>query len=332
VILNKEDFKAEDPSKDSENVAGEKNPIADKVINKEDLKESLKDENEKLVHGFVYPAKTEDPSKNSENEAGENKPNVEELTNKEDSKESQKDRKDSISKKDEDNGQLVKNPPLTNNKDQKIKMDEEQNVRTGKHLFNKNIYNAGLFKPHRPQGFYQPKSHPFYQYPTQFGYPGYPFGVPQQQYSSFYQPQQPYNSFLNYPLRNQQLYQPLANYQQNKPAGYPIPQKVQRYKPFFNYRQQKPIFPQQNKKKKQQQSVIRPNFRLNYPYLDDSLAVDDEFYFPKEDYEKEETVFAKDAETNDDGLETTEEEENKFIDSLTPQQINRLLDLLIESS
>lgn len=286
-----------------------------------------------MIHGFVYPPKAEDPSKNSENEAGENKPNVEEVTNKENPKESQKDKKNPI--KIVEDGQLVRNPPaLTNSKDQKIKIDEEQNFRTGKHLFNKNIYNAGRFKPLRPQGFYQPKSHPFYQNPIRFGYPGYPFGVPQQQYSSFYQPQQPYNSFLNYPLRNQQLYQPLANYQNNKPSGYPIHQKVQRYKPFANYRQQKPIFPQQNRKKKQQQqqSVIRPNFRLNHPYLDDSLAVDDEFYFPKEDYEKEETVFAKDAQTNDDGLETTEEEENKFIDSLTPQQINRLLDLLTESS
>lgn len=208
-----------------------------------------------------------------------------------------------------------------------IPIGDEQNFRTGKHFFNRNVLNAARFKPHRSQDFYQPKFEPFYQYPITFGYPRYyPFGV-SQQYSSFYQ-QQPYNGFLKYPKRNQHFYHPFAKYQK-KPVVHPIHQKVQQpFNLFGNYRQQKPIFHKHNKNKQQQQPVMRPNFRLNNPSIDDSRAFDDEFYFPKDDYEREDTVVFSEAQ-QDDGYRTSEKEEDEFINSLTPQQIEKIIDSLL---
>ncbi len=187
------------------------------------------------------------------------------------------------------------------------------------------IYNPGFYKPQYP-GFYQPKPHPFYQYhPNRYGYPGYPFfnpfyqfGIPQQQYSPFYQHQQPSpygGGFLNYPNRVQQPYHPLANRQPNRPIK-PIYKGVQPY----------PVQPQQYKENNQyQHSFIRPNFQHENPYFDDSYQ---QFNYPKQGDDVESVVVAAKESVYDDGSEFKGKQEDDLMGSLTTKQIEGLYRLL----
>lgn len=235
-------------------------------------------------------------------------------------------------------------PPVPNKEDQKYQIDDAQNSAVvvqssdldsdgkpsdsdvAQSPSNNNIYNPSSFYNPQHQGFYQPKPHPFYQHrPIRFGYPGYypffnpfyQFGIPQHQYSPFYQPS-PYSGFLNYPNRGQQPYHPLAN-------------KYQHNKPIYNGVQPYPA--QQNKDKTHQHPLIRPNFQFGHPYLDGySHAFDHKF--PKKEADvgnKKDSVVIAAKESVipvNDGFEKVQKEEDDLMGSLTQKQIDGLYRLL----